>query len=334
MSVSVVICAFNPKRDLINRTLDAVAIASRDLAMRCECVIVDNNSNPPLRDMPALTKFVRDEPGMRVVHESRQGLAFARLRGVSETTGEVIVFFDDDNEPAANYLREVVDFFSKHPGVAVVGPGNVDVEFLGAVPTWIATSCRHCFQERHSDFEEYACVRAPWHPVFPAGTGQSVRREVMERYAARVAEGSCTATDRKGDSLTSGGDGQIVHTAVLMGYAAGICPSMRLRHLIPESRCTVEYLSRLSYGVTASLLPAAVESFPEIGDQAQYAPPTWLRYQRQKWAAACRERIQEAAPLRQIHAAARVGDAIGRYLAAGRTVPSWLDREKRRLGLG
>jgi hypothetical protein len=256
------------------------------------------------------------------------------LRGVSETTGEVIVFFDDDNEPAANYLREVVDFFSKHPEVAVVGPGNVDVEFLGVVPSWIAASCRHCFQERHGDFAEYACVRAPWHPVFPAGTGQSVRREVMERYAARVAEGSCTATDRKGDSLTSGGDGQIVHTAVLMGYAAGICPSMRLRHLIPESRCTVEYLSRLSYGVTASLLPAAVESFPEIGDQAQYAPPTWLRYQRQKWAAACRERIQEAAPLRQIHAAARVGDAIGRYLAAGRTVPSWLDREKRRLGLG
>jgi hypothetical protein len=118
-----------------------------------------------------------------------------------------------------------------------------------------------------------------------------------------------------------------------MGYAAGIHPEMRLRHLIPASRCTVEYLSRLGFGVSAALLPATMESFPELRDRGEYAPPSWARYQRHKWLAALRELLMEPAPLRCIHAAARVGDAVGRYIAAGQTVPSWLEREKQRLGL-
>jgi glycosyltransferase involved in cell wall biosynthesis len=328
---SVVVCAYNPSEEILGRTLGAVSRCVSDFGSDAECVVVDNSSSPPILDRPVLASALRDSPRVRVVVEERQGLSFARLRGVAETSGEVIVFFDDDNEPSATYLREVDRVFREHPQVGVFGPGNVDVEFLGHVPPWVESSCRHFFQERQSIVTEYACLRTPWHAVYPPGTGQSVRRVVMERYATRVAEGACTATDRKGGSLSSGGDGQIVHTAVSMGYAAGICPELRVRHLIPESRCTVEYLSRLSYGVTAALLPAAVESFPELRACGEYAPPSRLRYQRDKWLAAIREPMHEVAPLRRIHSAARVGDAVGRYLAAGLPVPAWLVREKQRL---
>ncbi len=328
--LSVILCTYNAGEDSLRRTISAVAGFASENDSNWECVVVDNNSSPPILDRPSISSIVRSCSRIRVVVEGRQGLAFARLRGVAETTGEVIVFFDDDNEPSTTYLREVDRLFRDHPNVGVFGPGQVEVEFIGCVPPWIDSSCRHFFQERRSNFTEYACLRTPWHTVYPPGTGQSVRRVVMERYATRVADGACTATDRKGDSLSSGGDGQIVHTAVLMGYAAGICPELRVRHLIPESRCTVEYLSRLSYGVTAALLPAAVESFPELRDCGKHAPPSWLRYQRDKWLAAIREAKHEVAPLRRIHSAARVGDAVGRYLAAGVPLPAWLVREKKR----
>jgi glycosyltransferase involved in cell wall biosynthesis len=329
--LSVVLCTYNPTDKMLARSLASVSRCVSDFGSDAECVVVDNNSTPPIRERPVVASALADLPRLRVVVEERQGLSFARLRGVAETSGEVIVFFDDDNEPSATYLREADRVFREHSQVAVFGPGVVDVEFLGHVPPWIDSSCRHFFQERQSSFTEYACLRTPWHAVYPPGTGQSVRRVVMERYAARVADGACTATDRRGKSLSSGGDGQIVHTAVSMGYAAGICPELRVRHLIPESRCTVEYLSRLSYGVTAALLPAAVESFPELRGRGEYAPPSRLRYQRDKWLAAVRESMQEVAPLRRIHSAARVGDAVGRYLAAGLPVPAWLAREKQRL---
>jgi hypothetical protein len=329
--VSVVLCTWNPSEELLGRALTSVAALLPPASAPFECVIVDNGSDLPVADYRYVKNFLQATKWARVVREERQGLAFARLRGLVETSGELLVFIDDDNAPEASYLEVVHRLCREHPQVGVFGPGNVDVEFLGHVPPWIDSSCRHFFQERYSNFAEYACLRTPWHSVFPPGTGQSVRRVIMERYAARVADGACTATDRKGGSLSSGGDGQIVHTAILMGYAAGICPELRVRHLIPESRCTKEYLSRLSYGVTSALLPAAVESFPELRERAEYAPPSWLRYQRDKWWAAIREPMHEVAPLRRIHSAARVGDAVGRYLAAGLPVPAWLVREKQRL---
>lgn len=328
IELSVVICTYNPLEPYFRRTLDAIRALDGRFDKNVECVIVDNNSDPPVASLRYVAAFLQSHPCARIVHEERQGLSYARLRGLAETTGKVIVFFDDDNEPERSYLAAVMQAFESHPHVGVWGPGVVLVEFLGQAPDWVERSCRHMFQERRSEFTEYACLRMPWISSYPAGTGQSVRREVMERYAARVAEGSCTAIDRSGNSLASGGDGQIVHTAVLMGLAAGVCPSMRVRHLIPAGRCTSAYLARLCYGVSSSLLPATVESFPEIIHRPEYRPPSWARYHMQKWIAWIRECLTTCRPLRRVLSAARVGDAIGRYAAAGGPVPQWLDREK------
>lgn len=331
ISLSVVICTFKPEEQYFRRMLDSLQTLERPVGTNIECVIVDNNSDPPVASRGYVAAFLEASSWVRVVREDRQGLSHARLRGLVETTGKVLVFFDDDNQPDRKYLSQVIHAFERYPQVGVWGPGNVEVEFLDAVPRWVDRSCRHMFQERRSEFTEYACLRTPWISSYPAGTGQSVRRDVMERYAARVAEGACTATDRAGNSLASAGDGQIVHTAVLMGLAAGVCPSMRVRHLIPAARCTSAYLSRLCYGVSSSLLPATAESFPEVVRRPEYRPPSWARYHRQKLIAWIRECLTTCGPLRRVLSAARVGDAIGRYAAAGRPVPRWLDREKARV---
>jgi glycosyltransferase involved in cell wall biosynthesis len=325
---SIVVCTFNPQPVAFGRCLRAIQAVIQAAPGSCECILVDNNSSPAIDSHNYVQDFLRVNSRARVVREARQGLSHARLRGLVESRAETIVYFDDDNEPDVSYLSELATAIQAHPQVGVWGPGVVAVEFLGDVPDWVETSCRHMFQERRSEFTEYACLRVPWISSYPAGTGQSVRRDVMERYAARVAEGSCTATDRSGNSLASAGDGQIVHTAVLMGLAAGVCPSMRVRHLIPAERCTSAYLSRLCYGVSSSLLPATAESFPEIIRRPEYRPPSWARYHGQKWIAWIRECLTTCRPLRRVLSAARVGDAIGRYAAAGRPVPRWLDSER------
>lgn len=328
---SIVVCTFNPQSVSFSRCLRAIQAVIQATPGACECILVDNNSSPAIDSHDYVRDFLRMNTWARVVCEPRQGLSHARLRGLVESRAETIVYFDDDNEPDVSYLTELASAIQAYPQVGVWGPGVVAVEFLGEAPDWVERSCRHMFQERRSEFTEYACLRTPWISSYPAGTGQSVRRDVMERYAARVAEGACTATDRAGNSLASAGDGQIVHTAVLMGLAAGVCPSLRVRHLIPAARCTSAYLSRLCYGVSSSLLPATAESFPEVVRRPEYSPPSWARYHRQKLIAWIRECLTTCRPLRSVLSAARVGDAIGRYAAAGRPVPRWLDREKARV---
>jgi glycosyltransferase involved in cell wall biosynthesis len=328
MNLTVVVCTHNPDPSVLARTLCSISDLDRGGAESAECLIIDNNSKPPVAVLPGVQNFLHSNTWARIVREDRQGLSYARIRGIAESLGDVLVFFDDDNEPDRSYLAEVSHLFSTHADVGVWGPGSVDVEFLGATPDWVRKSCRHMFQERHAQFTEYACVRTPWMTAFPAGTGLSVRRSVMRKYADRVADGSCSATDRKGKSLASAGDGQIVHTAILMGLACGVHPHLKVRHLIPETRCNEEYLSRLCYGVSASLLPAAVESFPELLDARELKPPSWALYQWQSWSSFLRGFSRVPSPMRRVITAARAGEAVGRFTAAGRPVPRWLDRDR------
>jgi hypothetical protein len=330
VAASIVVCTHNPIQQILSRTLAAVYEAVSSSGVECEVIIVDNNSSEAVGSLPYVRLFLDRTSRGRVVHEQEQGLTQARMRGLSESEGRFLVFFDDDNEPSPEYLREAAAAFSSSTAVGVWGPGNINVEFLTRPPHWVSWYCRQYFQERSSTAVEYACLREPWHRAYPPGSGQCVRRDVMETYCQRIRGGSCTATDRTGNSLASGGDGQIVHTAVAMGLAAGVWPGMRLRHLIPEKRCNERYLERLAYGVSASLLPATVETFPEVRNSPLMVPPSWLRFTVQSTRSAIRDRLRLPGPVCRIHDAGRVGETVGRYVASGKTVPRWLHEKQRR----
>jgi len=53
-------------------------------------------------------------------------------------------------------------------------------------------------------------------------------------------------TDRKGDSLASGGDNDICLTVVEEGWQVGYLPQLQLTHLIPARRMTLDYHKRMA----------------------------------------------------------------------------------------
>jgi hypothetical protein len=53
-------------------------------------------------------------------------------------------------------------------------------------------------------------------------------------------------TDRRGDSLASGGDNDICLTLVEEGWQVGYLPQLTLTHLIPARRMTLEYHRRMA----------------------------------------------------------------------------------------
>lgn len=59
-------------------------------------------------------------------------------------------------------------------------------------------------------------------------------------------------TDRRGDSLASAGDNDLVFTIVRDGWKVGYFPQLHVTHLIPSSRLTVDYLARANRGVQRS----------------------------------------------------------------------------------
>lgn len=74
-----------------------------------EVIVVDNNSSD---DTAAIA---REYPGVRVLHEPRQGVAFARNRGFNAAQGDIIGRIDADSIIEPNWIEVVQRIFADNP---------------------------------------------------------------------------------------------------------------------------------------------------------------------------------------------------------------------------
>jgi hypothetical protein len=262
--ISILICTYNPEQQIFRRTLKSVEslIISADVPV--ECIIIDNNSPTPLKQLDYVGEFLDRCPWARVIQETQQGLTFARMAGFRAANNSLILFIDDDNEVSSLYLETLVDLFAKYPSVGAWGPGNINVEFMGNVSEWFSKNFKLLFQERHSKHTEYGCIPETWAYFYPFGTGLAVRRRILAQYCSEIQNGNLSAPGRKGKALSSGDDNQIVWEGIKMGYAAGIAAGLSVNHLIPANRSNLDYVKRLRFGTADSYIPSMVSSFPEL----------------------------------------------------------------------
>lgn len=76
-----------------------------------ELIVVDNGSTDDTAQILADFAAASGLP-VRLVHESRAGLARARNRGLAAARGEIVAFIDDDCYPAADYLATLRGIFA------------------------------------------------------------------------------------------------------------------------------------------------------------------------------------------------------------------------------
>src|ERR1700757_4419573 len=98
--LSVIVCTHNPRLNYFPQCLDAIRCQSL-APNRWELVVVDNRSNGPVAERIDLSWCL----AARVVREEKLGLTPARLRGIREATGELLVFVDDDNVLDLDFLE-------------------------------------------------------------------------------------------------------------------------------------------------------------------------------------------------------------------------------------
>jgi glycosyltransferase involved in cell wall biosynthesis len=266
MKISVIICTYNPDPIIFGRVLNAVAGLYTN-KLETELILVDNNSSKPVCE--SFSELIDSIPfEKKLVFEPKSGLTNARMAGFAASSGDFLVFFDDDNEPEPDYLQEVRKAFLQFPNVGVFGPGNIFVEFMGNPPPWIHYN-KSYFQERNYSSPRYACAE-DWMDFFPPGTGQSMRREIFIQYANLVSIGELSASDRNGKSLSSAGDVQLVFEANKLNYAAGVHPKLKTKHLISENKTNASYIRRLLFGMASSYPEAYAECFPHTRNVLPY----------------------------------------------------------------
>ncbi|MCA9235126.1 MAG: glycosyltransferase [Planctomycetales bacterium] len=254
--LSVVVCTHNPRRDFLAETL--AALRAQTLSTdQWELAVIDNASDPPLAG-----RFdIGWHPRGRLIVEDQLGLTPARLRGIQETTGELIVFVDDDNVLAPDYLDQAMEIAAEHPFIGAFS-GNAEPRFESPPAEWTKAYWKY-LALRTVDRDQWSNL-CPVSPTSPNGAGMCVRRSVAEAYAASVADDPLRRElDRRGNSLMSSGDTDLAVRACRCGLGAGVFAALTLTHLIPAARLTEDYLARIIEGtIYSTILVHAVNGSP------------------------------------------------------------------------
>jgi hypothetical protein len=245
MELSVIICTHNPRSDYFGRTLEA--LRNQGLPREnWEMLVIDNASRQPVQERFDFSWH----PHARVVREDKLGLTPARLRGIAEASGDLLVFVDDDNVLDPDFLEAALKVSVERP-------------FLGS---W-SGQCRPGFEEQPAEwtrrywgnlvirqFDTDVWSNLPrLTDTMPCGAGLCVRRSVGQHYLAVNQAGQRSIQlDRTGTSLLSGGDNDLAACACDIGLGVGLVSALKLTHLIPPVRLTEDYLTRLAEGIAYS----------------------------------------------------------------------------------
>lgn len=117
--ISIIICTYNRDK-YIYQTLRRIAINTFS-ANKYEIILVNNNSTDQTEI--ECKRFHNDFPDLnfRYYVEKKQGLSFARNRGIEESTGDIILFIDDDAFMETNYLHNLTVNLKSNPEAAAFG---------------------------------------------------------------------------------------------------------------------------------------------------------------------------------------------------------------------
>ena len=116
MKGSTIITTYN-RPELVKRALNSAL--NQTYAKDTEIIVVDDYSYESLTDIASDSriKYIR--------HETNRGLSAARNTGVKHASGKYVVFLDDDNELAPEFLEQTIKLI-EHPSLTfdAVGVGR------------------------------------------------------------------------------------------------------------------------------------------------------------------------------------------------------------------
>ncbi|RYE40072.1 MAG: glycosyltransferase, partial [Sphingobacteriales bacterium] len=211
-----------------------------------EIIIVDNASvdNTSILANEILQKFPTLNFSYQIVTEPKQGLSFARHTGVYKAKYEYIVFCDDDNWLAPDYLQHAYQLISQNPEIGVLGGQSYSVTDI-PLPGWFKSfEAGYAIgkQGEKSGYHTYNGVL--W------GAGMVTRKHLF--LQSINAEHPSLLTDRKGTEVTSGGDSEYCYRVLLQNYKLYYNESLVLGHYLPSNRLTTEYRDQLFKSFEAS----------------------------------------------------------------------------------
>lgn len=238
--ITVIVCTYN-RQEYLPDCLQHLAKQSAD-NRDYEVLIIDNNSTDRTADISST--FIKDHPEMNVHYycEMNQGHTFARNRGIKEAKGKILSFIDDDAFVGKDFIKEIQSYFDDNHGVSAIG-GKILPVYENETPKWMSKYLLTLVSALDMGNSPKKFIGSK----FPIGANMAFRAEVFEKYGLFN-----TDLGRRGSELEGGDEKEVFLRLKKENEEIHYVPMVKVDHIIPEKRLTMEYIKGLGIGVGSS----------------------------------------------------------------------------------
>jgi len=245
--ISIIICTYNRDKfladclkSLTNQTLDT---------SKFEVIIINNKctdmSDVIIRDY--MNKY--SSINWKYFFEDKQGLSYARNRGIAEAKGNVIAFLDDDAIACANYAEYLLEQFQLSDFDA--GGGKIIPKWEVEKPKWMNRFLLPLVSVIDLGNKQKQFKRRK----YPIGANMFLKRNTIETIGIFNP-----SLGRIGKSLLGGEEKDIFNRIKNSGQIIGYFPEIWVYHIIPKERTEVGFIKSQALGIGASERIRTIES--------------------------------------------------------------------------
>jgi glycosyltransferase involved in cell wall biosynthesis len=250
VDISVAICTWN-RCESLKATLEHMSLLRIPDGVTWELLLVNNNCTDRTDEVCAA---FRDRLPIKVLHESRPGLSFARNRAIAEARGDLLVWTDDDVLVFPDWLAGLLAAYRDHGASWVFGPS--EPAWPGAAPAWYSPRLSGNFAVLDYGPTPFVAQDKD-KPFFGLNFGGT-------RSAHAELGGFNTEYGLIGTGGGVGEDVDLFERALKAGMKVVYAPAARVKHVIPPARATKKYQRQHIWKVSANFYSYMGEMFPEV----------------------------------------------------------------------
>lgn len=229
MKVSVVICTWN-RATLLDQTLGNMANLKVPPGVAWELIIVDNNSTDNTRHVIAAHSAQLPIHGL---FEPKTGKSFAANRALSEVTGDLILWTDDDVLVSPSWMQEYVSAAEEWPNAAFFG-GTIDPRFESEPPGWIRS---HLVTRGPYGVNQLGREVRPFREgESPHGANMAIRTSIAQQFQFNINLGPFLNTCLPAD------DGELISRLRRTGHAGVWVGTAVVQHYISADTLTPRFI--------------------------------------------------------------------------------------------
>ena len=231
---SIIIPTLNHASKLY-QCLSYIANLSFDLNL-FEVLIIDNGSTDNTKEI-ALS-FNNKITNLHYVFCKSPGLMAARHKGCDEAKGNILCYIDDDSLVTEDWLYGIAESFLDDKVVLVGGPCIPEYEVNP--PEWIGYFWRDTNYGRINTYlslNDFGDRKLDMNKVVVLGCNYSIRKKTLLEFGGTHPD----YLPEKYKYYQGDGESGLSRKIEKSKYRVTYHPKARIKHLIPESRLTVDY---------------------------------------------------------------------------------------------